>query len=107
MGSGSQHRRATLPSGSARDHGRRGGEGSAYSSLPRLSRPTDGHAVVSEAGSRLMPERQVCAQMSGGGNPLVLRRGFPSREAAEDHPVKLALWARVWVEERKESLHKP
>lgn len=54
-----------------------------------------------------MPEWQVCAQAVDGGGPLVLRRGFPSREAAEDHPVKLALWARVWVEERKKPGHKP
>ncbi len=32
------------------------------------------------------------------GTILVLRR-FDSREAAEDHPVRLAAWKRVWVEE--------
>jgi hypothetical protein len=33
------------------------------------------------------------------GDTHVLRHGFPTREAAEDHPVKLSLWRRVWVEE--------
>lgn len=28
-----------------------------------------------------------------------LRRGFASREDAEDHPVQMSLWRRVWVEE--------
>lgn len=32
------------------------------------------------------------------GNVLRLRGGFASREDAEDHPVKLSLWNRVWVE---------
>ena len=31
--------------------------------------------------------------------PLItLRRGFPSRSDAEDYPVRLSLWRRVWVE---------
>ena len=33
------------------------------------------------------------------GNEFVLRRGFTSREDAEEHPVKLSLWQRVWVQE--------
>ena len=33
------------------------------------------------------------------GNTMTLRRGFRSREAAEDHPVTLSLWKRVWVTE--------
>lgn len=32
------------------------------------------------------------------GNTLILRRGFSTREAAEDHPVQMKLWNRVWVE---------
>jgi len=32
------------------------------------------------------------------GNVLTLRRGFTSQEAAEDHPVQIKLWKRVWVE---------
>lgn len=33
------------------------------------------------------------------GAVLVLRRGFASREDAEDHPVTMSLWKRVFVEE--------
>lgn len=32
------------------------------------------------------------------GNVMTLRRGFCSQESAEDHPVQLSLWKRVWVE---------
>lgn len=32
------------------------------------------------------------------GNTMTLRRGFLSQEAAEDHPVTMSLWKRVWVE---------
>jgi hypothetical protein len=32
------------------------------------------------------------------GNTLTLRRGFMSQEAAEDHPVQMSLWKRIWVE---------
>ena len=32
------------------------------------------------------------------GNIKLLRRGFPSQDAAEDHPVQMSLWRRVWVE---------
>jgi hypothetical protein len=32
------------------------------------------------------------------GNVMILRRGFISEEDANDHPVKIALWRRVWVE---------
>lgn len=32
------------------------------------------------------------------GNTVLLRRGFASQEAAEDHPITLSLWKRVWVE---------
>ena len=32
------------------------------------------------------------------GDVIILRRGFPSRSGAEDHPVRLSLWKRVWVE---------
>lgn len=33
------------------------------------------------------------------GKVMALRYGFSTKEAAEDHPVKLSLWSRVWVEE--------
>lgn len=32
------------------------------------------------------------------GKVMTLRRGFPTEEAAEDHPVQMSLWKRVWVE---------
>jgi hypothetical protein len=32
------------------------------------------------------------------GMVLTLREGFPSRTVAEDFPVRLAKWRRVWVE---------
>jgi hypothetical protein len=32
------------------------------------------------------------------GKVMVLRRGFASKEEAEDHPIKMLLWKRVWVE---------
>lgn len=32
------------------------------------------------------------------GNVMTLRRGFACEEDAENHPVKLSLWKRVWVE---------
>lgn len=32
------------------------------------------------------------------GNVMTLRAGFASREDAEDHPVQMSLWKRVWVE---------
>ena len=47
-----------------------------------------------------MPEYQVMAQATPDGKPLVLRRGFPSRNAALDHRVKLCLWHKVWVAKR-------
>lgn len=31
------------------------------------------------------------------GKTMVLRRGFGTQEAAEDHPVQMNLWKRVWV----------
>ena len=44
---------------------------------------------------------EVRAEMKEGGE-VVLRRGFPTRGAAEDHRVRLALWRRVWVQETPE-----
>lgn len=32
------------------------------------------------------------------GNTMTLRRGFCSRDDAEEHPVQMSLWKRVWVE---------
>jgi hypothetical protein len=31
------------------------------------------------------------------GKTMTLRRGFSSQDDAEDHPVQMALWRRVWV----------
>jgi hypothetical protein len=35
------------------------------------------------------------------GKVVTLRERFPSREVAEDFPVRLAKWRRVWVERIK------
>jgi hypothetical protein len=32
------------------------------------------------------------------GKILILQRGFASQEEAEDHPIQMSLWKRVWVE---------
>jgi hypothetical protein len=32
------------------------------------------------------------------GQVKILRRGFASEEEAEDYPVQMSLWKRVWVE---------
>ena len=32
------------------------------------------------------------------GKIAVLKRGFPSKEEAEDHPIRMSDWKRVWVE---------
>jgi hypothetical protein len=32
------------------------------------------------------------------GDLVTLKRGFPSLSDAEDYPVRLYLWRRVWVE---------
>jgi hypothetical protein len=32
------------------------------------------------------------------GRTVIVRRGFVSKTAAEDHPVQLSNWQRVWVE---------
>jgi hypothetical protein len=32
------------------------------------------------------------------GKILILRRGFASEEEAEDYPIQMSLWKRVWVE---------
>ena len=48
----------------------------------------------------LNPAREFAVKAEGpSGTFLTIRRGFISRDAAEDHPVKLASWKRVWVEE--------
>ena len=31
------------------------------------------------------------------GKTMTLRHGFSSQDDAEDHPVQMALWRRVWV----------
>ena len=32
------------------------------------------------------------------GKIAVLKRGFASKEEAEDHPIRMSDWKRVWVE---------
>ena len=32
------------------------------------------------------------------GKVLILKRGFASHEKAEDFPIQMSLWKRVWVE---------
>ena len=32
------------------------------------------------------------------GEVMILRKGFASEEEAEDHPIRMSLWKRVWVE---------
>ena len=44
-----------------------------------------------------MTEYAVMAE-THEGNVFLLRRGFLSMQAAEDHPVRLSLWKRVWIE---------
>ena len=48
-------------------------------------------------GSERTMEYAVKAETKEG-DVIILRRGFPSRSGAEDHPVRLSLWKRVWVE---------
>lgn len=38
------------------------------------------------------------------GKVTILQRGFTSEAQAEDHPVKMSLWKRVWVEPVKDEL---
>ena len=33
------------------------------------------------------------------GRIMILKRGFASRETAEDHPIRMSDWKRVWVEQ--------
>lgn len=40
------------------------------------------------------------------GNIKTLRR-FGTREAAEDHPVQMSLWKRVWIEEESDPAPAP
>jgi hypothetical protein len=35
---------------------------------------------------------------SRDGRITTLKRGFVSYEAAEDHPVRMSDWKRVWIE---------
>lgn len=41
------------------------------------------------------------------GNTFRLRGGFATRDAAEDHPVKMKLWKRIWVEELPQAKCEP
>jgi len=47
----------------------------------------------------MLREYAVFAESKDTGNRLLLHRGFASQEEAADHPVKLSLWKKVWVEE--------
>ena len=33
------------------------------------------------------------------GRITILKRGFASHEEAEDYPIRLSRWKRVWIEE--------
>ena len=35
------------------------------------------------------------------GDVIILRRGFQTRADAEDYPIRLSLWRRVWVERQR------
>jgi hypothetical protein len=35
------------------------------------------------------------------GKVMTMRRGFATRDAAQDHPVTLSKWKRVWVEKEQ------
>lgn len=41
------------------------------------------------------------------GNVYVIRKGFRSEEAAEDHPVTMKYWKRVWVSQNVKAAHGP
>jgi hypothetical protein len=45
-----------------------------------------------------MPTEYAVKAETHEGNVMVLRRGFMSEDAAEDHPVTAKHWKRVWVE---------
>ena len=40
----------------------------------------------------------VVKAQSRDGKIAVLKRGFASKEEAEDHPIRMSDWKRVWVE---------
>ena len=61
----------------------------------------------------LEPALKACARESGlvghlmeyvvkaetrDGKTVIVKRGFVSREGAEEHPVRMSEWKRVWVE---------
>ena len=39
------------------------------------------------------------------GRITIIKRGFASQEEAEDHPIRMSRWKRVWVEEVAPILH--
>lgn len=41
------------------------------------------------------------------GKVMTLRGGFVSQDAAEDHPVQMNLWKRVWVEPMASEVMRP
>lgn len=43
--------------------------------------------------------REFAVKAELRGEVATLRRGFATKDEAEDHPVTLACWDRVWVEE--------
>jgi hypothetical protein len=51
-------------------------------------------------------EHAVKAELHSGA-VRTLRGGFPSKEAAEKHPVDHSLWKRVWIEETGKPFEEP
>jgi hypothetical protein len=45
------------------------------------------------------PMEYVVKAETRDGRITILARGFDSYEDAEDHPVKMSSWKRVWIEE--------
>jgi hypothetical protein len=54
------------------------------------------HICARREGRNVM-EYAVKAEIRDG-EITILKRGFVSYEAAEDHPVKMSDWRRVWIE---------
>lgn len=46
-----------------------------------------------------MTDRMAYAVMGETEDGVLRLRTYATREEAEDHPVKLSLWNRVWIEE--------
>jgi hypothetical protein len=44
-----------------------------------------------------MPTEYAVMAETLEGKVMTLRRGFKTHDDAEDHPVQLSLWKRVWI----------